>query len=152
MVWTHSLSVLYYLHSHFLPMSRFTMAAWKVQVSSIYFERLLKDDSRIGLGLYNYMYLSEYIFGWLLVHYVNILGVLCFSMFTLHFGPNFLMLNLGVTLTLKERAPGARGTPVDVGLSKVKPYLIKSSLFYEYLEWKQSFSYVKLELYYHVDF
>ena len=41
------------------------------------------------------------------------------------------MLKLGVTL--KERAPDARGTLVDVGLSKVKPN------FLEYIEWKHNF-------------
>lgn len=53
--------------------------------------------------------------------------LLHFFLFTLHFGPRFVMLNLGVTLTQRERAPDARGTPVDVGLSKVKLFFIMAS-------------------------
>lgn len=102
-----------------LFMQTFAIVSWKCQVFSIYFVRLLKVESRSRTGTM-YRCVSIWLYLWvtsdLLCWHSRLL---CLFLLMLHFGPHFVMLNLGVTL--KERAPDARGTPVDVGLSKVKP-------------------------------
>ena len=88
-------------------------------MSYIFFGRFLKVETMAGtifrcISIWLYLWMTSDLLCW---HP----RPQCFFLFMLH-RPHFVMLNLGVTL--KERAPDAKGTSVDVGLSKVKPCLI----------------------------